>query len=179
MKNIEFWNSIKNFDEHKNMNGEELICDKVVKNGLGQTKGGYLDKVENKDIIFEKAEPSQAYHFFSYYINDNKVDRSNNDPSYNNLHCPQLLMFIAEMAGLERNIIEDAYSFLLDFEKRESIIGTKKSAVYLSKYCYQNSPRITYLTKFKEKLYMSQIQKIIKNADDYEKIISEVKKLTK
>ena len=36
MKNIEFWNSIKNFDEHKNMNGEELICDKVVKEGLGQ-----------------------------------------------------------------------------------------------------------------------------------------------
>ena len=43
MTNQEFWVCIKNY-EHSNSNGDELICDIMVKNGLGQTVGGYYDE---------------------------------------------------------------------------------------------------------------------------------------
>ena len=70
MNNLEFWNAIKEFDEHKNPYGNELVCDQIVIQGLGQTKGGHFvtacEPRYNKQVIREKAEPSQQFHFFSY-----------------------------------------------------------------------------------------------------------------
>ena len=43
MNNIEFWNSINKYNEHCNPNGGELVCDQMVKEGLGQTVGGYFE----------------------------------------------------------------------------------------------------------------------------------------
>ena len=37
MNNLEFWNAIKEFDEHENPYGNELICDQIVMQGLEQT----------------------------------------------------------------------------------------------------------------------------------------------
>lgn len=72
MNNLEFWNAIKKFDEHKKPDGNKLVCDQIVIEGLGQTKGGYFETAceprYNKQVIHEKAEPSQQFHFFSYYI---------------------------------------------------------------------------------------------------------------
>ena len=43
MNNRDFWNSVNKNNEHRNCNGDELVCDMMVKEGLGQTKGGYFD----------------------------------------------------------------------------------------------------------------------------------------
>lgn len=113
MNNFEFWNAIKKFDEHKNPYGNELVCDQIVIEGLGQTKGDYFETAceprYNKQVIHEKAEPSQQFHFYSYYI-DAKINHSKNMPTYVNLKCPQLIMYVAEMAGLQKEIVCKAYN---------------------------------------------------------------------
>ena len=78
MNNKEFWNSIEKYDVHRNRNNDELVCDMMVKGGFGQTVGGYFEVAEypkyKRIIDRSKAEPSQAFHFFEYYIDDK--DRS-------------------------------------------------------------------------------------------------------
>ena len=71
MTNQEFWVCIKNY-EHSNSNGDELICDIMVKNGLGQTVGGYYDEARRPEwnIAIERgsANPSQNFHFLEYFL---------------------------------------------------------------------------------------------------------------
>ena len=102
MNNLEFWNAIKEFDEHKNPYGNELVCDQIVIQGLGQTKGGHF---------VTACEPR-----YIDYI-DAKMNRSEKMPTYANLKCPQLIMYIAEMAGLDVEIVDKAFNFLKDFKE--------------------------------------------------------------
>lgn len=134
MNNLEFWNAIKEFDEHKNPYGNELVCDQIVIQGLGQTKGGHFvtacEPRYNKQVIREKTETSQQFHFFSYYIDyiDAKMNRSEKMPTYANLKCPQLIMYIAEMAGLDVEIVDKAFNFLKDF--KEEIVLKEIEAIW-------------------------------------------------
>lgn len=174
MNNLEFWNAIKKFDEHKNPYGKELVCDQIVIEGLGQTKGGYFETAceprYNKQVIHEKAEPSQQFHFFSYYI-DAKINRSEKKPSYDRLKCPQLIMYIVEMAGLDAKIVDKAFNFLKDFEEKRGLKETEKGATYLEKI--EGNPSEV----FKFILHISDIQKIITESSSYEKIVEGVKRL--
>lgn len=117
MNNKEFWNSIEKYDMHRNRNDDELFCDMMVKDGFGQTVGGYFEVAEypkyKRKIKIDRsnAEPSQAFHFFEYYIDDKKMI-VHKKPSYNSLKCPQLIMYIAEMAGLNRQILLKCLEFI-------------------------------------------------------------------
>lgn len=174
MYNLEFWNAIKEFDEHENPYGNELICDQIVIEGLGQTKGGYFETAceprYNKQVIREKAEPSQQFHFFSYYI-DAKINRSEKKPTYDSLKCPQLIMYIAEMAGLDAKFIDKAFNFLKDFEEKRGLKETEKGATYLEKI--EGNPSEV----FKFILHISDIQKIITKSNSYEEIVKKVSRL--
>lgn len=174
MNNLEFWNAIKNFDEHKKPDGNELKCDKLVKEGFGQTKNGYFEtacgKSYNKQVIREKAEPSQQFHFFSYYI-DTETNRSKENPSYARLKCPQLIMYIAEMVGLDAEIVDKAFNFLKDFEEKRGLKETEKGATYLENI--EGNPSEV----FKLILHISDIQKIITESSSYEEIVEEVSRL--
>lgn len=171
MNNLEFWNAIKKFDEHKKPDGNELKCDKLVKKGFGQTKGGYFETAcepgYNKQVIREKAEPSQQFHFFSYYI-DAKINRSEKKPTYTSLKCPQLIMYIAEMAGLDAKIVDEAFNFLKDFEEKRGLKETEKGATYLEKI--EGNPSEV----FKDILHISEIQTIITKSSSYEEIVGKV-----
>ena len=174
MNNLEFWNAIKKFDEHKNADGKELTCDKLVKNGFGQTINGYFETARetryNKQVIREKAEPSQQFHFFSYYI-DAKINRSEKKPTYASLKCPQLIMYVAEMAGLDTKIVDKAFNFLKDFEEKRGLKETEKGATYLEKI--ERNPSEV----FKFILHISDIQNIITESSSYEEIVKEVSRL--
>lgn len=45
------------------------------------------------------------------------MNRSEKMPTYANLKCPQLIMYIAEMAGLDVEIVDKAFNFLKDFKE--------------------------------------------------------------
>lgn len=131
MTNQEFWVCIKNY-EHSNSSGDELICDIMVKIGLGQTVGGYYDEARcpewNIDIKRESADPSQNFHFLEYYIKNRYTPNKRNcAPSYNQLKCPQLLMYIAEVAGLPKEQLMDAYNFLESYEENNNIAKRYKN----------------------------------------------------
>lgn len=183
MNNLEFWNAIKKFDEHKNPYEKELVCDRIVIEGLGQTKGGYFETAceprYNKQVIREKAEPSQQFHFFSYYIdyidpNMNRsekmpnMNRSEKMPTYANLKCPQLIMYVAEMAGLDAKFVDKAFNFLKDFEEKRGLKETEKGATYLEKI--EGNPSEV----FKDILHISEIQTIITKSSSYEEIVGKV-----
>lgn len=174
MNNLEFWNAIKKFDEHKNHYEKELVCDRIVIEGLGQTKGGYFETAceprYNKQVIREKAEPSQQFHFFSYYI-DAEINRSEKKPTYASLKCPQLIMYIAEMVGLDKKCVIKAFNFLKDFEEERGLQTLEKGATYLEKK--KGNPSEV----FKDILHISEIQTIITKSSSYEEIVRKVSRL--
>ena len=181
MNNRDFWNSIKKNNEHRNCNGDELVCDMMVKEGLGQTVGGYFEVAEypkyNKIIDTTRAEPSQAFHFFEFYIDDGKCNRSDKKPSYNQLKCPQLIMYIAEMAGLDRKILLECLEYVREIEKNKNHFGSEKPGNYLEKIKVDNGGNS--LMEFKKKIHISEIQSIISAANSYDEIVQQVSLIAK
>ena len=174
MTNQDFWDCIKYY-EHKNASGDELICDIMVKNGLGQTTGGYFDEARrpewNIKIERESANPSQEYHFREYYIENHKTNHIKNGvPSYYRLFCPQLLMYIAEVAGLPKKLLLDAYQYLRSYEERNHLIYSPKNARYLP---------ADVLKEYKRLLCIRQITDSIKQQQpgDIEALVSYVSKM--
>lgn len=159
MNNQEFWECIAAF-KHKNAAGEELICDRLVKNGLGQTVGGYFDEAQRPEwrieIVPDRAEPSQNFHFYQYYVK-NRFDpkKGAKIPSYSRLYCPQLIMYISEAAGLNRDLVQTAYSYLEQYERENHLAGKAKDAKYLPS---------KELRRFKQLLRIGQITSAIKKA---------------
>lgn len=177
MNNKDFWNSIKEYDEHTNRHDDELVCDMMVKKGLGQTVDGYFEVAKcpkyKRIIDKSKAEPSQAFHFFEYYIDDEKNNRSDKKPSYNSLKCPQLIMYIAEMAGLNRQILLECLEFIKKIEENENLVDTKnKGGNYLEKIKVNNDEN--RLEEFKKKIHISEIQSIISEETSYEEVVQKV-----
>ena len=181
MNNRDFWNSINKNNENRNCNGDELVCDMMVKEGLGQTVGGYFEVAEylkyNKIIDKTRAEPSQAFHFFEYYIDDGKCNRSDKKPSYNQLKCSQLIMYIAEMAGLDRKILLECLEYVREIEKNKNHFGSKKPGNYLASIEVDNGGNS--LKEFKKKIHISEIQSIISAANSYDEIVQQVSLIAK
>ncbi len=174
MNNEEFWTVVDYFKS--NNKGEELRSDQIVKHGLGQTIGGYFDEAQhphwhneqNKKIWetetyydTQSAKPSQYFHFYEYYV-ENRLQSGKDKklPTYPWLKCPQLLMYIAEVAGLDSKRLDDAYEFLEKVEKERNLKGTEKSAKYL---------KSEELKDYKKLLCISTINKIIKEIEKGEK----------
>lgn len=85
-----------------------LISDLFVKTGYGQKKNGYIKKAKkaNKTISWEDAEPDQRWHFLESYAStlDGKADAK----TVYRVICPELLLWMAEAAGVDSKIVEQA-----------------------------------------------------------------------
>ena len=157
MNNKDFWNSIKKYGGHRNRSDDELVCDMMVKEGLGQTVGGYFEVAKyskyKRIIDRSKAEPSQAFHFFEYYIDNEKNNRS-------------------EMAGLDRQILLGCLKYIRETEESKGLIGMPKGGGYLEKIKLNNDEN--RLKEFKKKIHISEIQSIISEGTSYEEVVQKV-----
>ncbi|MCW6110142.1 ORF6N domain-containing protein [Clostridium sporogenes] len=162
MNNGKVCEYVRTIEPHKNNFGEEYISDLCVKQGYGQSCGGYLKTCKKDDI--KLAEPSQKEHFLNYY--DDKAEKL---PTYNKLRCPQLLLFIAEIAGVSKKSLKDAYKIVMDYENDNKLRYKEKNANYmLGKQA---------LRDFKSQIHISEVISIIKNAENWNDVIEGTMKL--
>lgn len=154
---------IKNIPDH--LENDEYIADEYVKAGYGQIKGGYFDVAYKNDVLILKkeAEPSQKWHLiFSYY--NGKIENNFNMQSEANLYrimCPQLMLWIAEIAGLNKDVLKSAKVAAINYEKNNN---TKNS-------------RVIKKMVLKSALHWDKITTAIKYADKWEDVINEVSKI--
>lgn len=144
---------------------KEYIADTCVKAGYGQNCGGYLASDSKKESA---ARPSEKEHFLSYY---GRAEIAEKNPTYQYLRCPQLLLFVAEAAGVSKEKLEKAYSILKAYEDKNHLNGTEKGGNYMWRKGKDE------FRAFKLQLQMSEVVKIIKNAEKWDDVLKEVKKL--
>lgn len=84
------------------------------------------------------------------------------------------MMYIAEVAGLKREVLKKAYDFLYDFETKKGIKGNStKGGGYLNKYNDED-----VLSHFRDEiLHMDLINDIIKEEETYKNILERVGKI--
>lgn len=162
MNNRKVCEYVSTLDCQKNNMGEEYISDLCVQEGYGQSYGGYLEPYEKKDLT--SAKPSQKEHFLNYYSkNGEKL------PTYSRIRCPQLLLFIAEIAGLSREKLLKSYEILKVYEDNNCLKNERKDGNYmLGKPAFAD---------FKLQLRISDIVDIIKCSQEWDEVIDSVRKL--
>jgi len=136
-------------------NVNDFYAEQLVREGYGQNIGGYLAENTNR-------KPTQQEHFISYYQNKEKV-------TYQYLRCPQLLIFIAEAAGLSKERIKNACSHLKDYENNKKIKCENKNGNYIWRKCI--------LRCIKSDIEISNIVKIIKESNTWDEVQEKVGKL--
>ncbi|MCI1673529.1 MAG: hypothetical protein LKI34_04860 [Bifidobacterium tibiigranuli] len=162
MNNREVCEYISTVEPHKNNEGKEYISDLCVKEGYGQTCGGYLKDCEKKGM--KSAEPSQKEHFLDYY-----GDKGEKSPTYYFLRCPQLLLFIAEIAGLSSERLENAFEILKAYENSENLRNKEKNGNYIwERQVFRD---------FKSQMCISDVVRIIRKAKDWDGVKDKVKEL--
>ena len=145
-------------------NEGKYIADICVIEGYGQSSGGYLNASANKPLSYA---PSQKEHFLNYYGRKSMLKKL---PSYHYLRCPQLLLFIAEVAGVSQNRLKRAYEILKKYENDKGLRGTtEKNGNYIWKE--------SVFKDFKEQLQISQLVKMIREEDNWEKVQIRAKEL--
>lgn len=84
------------------------ISDCFIKAGYGQKKNGYIKKAkkENKRISCEDAEPDQRWHFLESYAST--LDGKGDAKSMYRIICPELLLWMAEAAGIDSKVVTEA-----------------------------------------------------------------------
>lgn len=164
MTHQEVYDFIKDVPEQ--LNGEDYVSDKYVKAGYGQIRGGYFDVAYVKDEIILKSEakPSQKWHLLhSYY--STKIESNNfNMQTEANLYrimCPQLMLWIAEIAGLKKSILESAMKSAMDYEDANKTKDSRKIK------------RDVLL----DALYWEKITKAIKTMNTWKEVIEKVREI--
>lgn len=153
MKNRDVCDYVKTIDPQK----DNYIADFCVKEGYGQSCGGYLKDCNKKYM-------SQKEHFLNYY-----GDKTEALPTYDSLRCPQLLLFIAEIAGVSKESLEKAYEIVKNYEDDNKLKDTEKDGNYM-----WGKPAFR---KFKSKIHISAIVKIIIEADNWDVVRERTMKL--
>ena len=158
MNNGEVCKYIENPNSNKSLSKDKYIADTCVEEGVGQTCGGYFALKHIK---------LQSDHFLSYYNT-----RKDKKPSYCYLRCPQLLLFIAEIAGVPREVLESAYQYLKQYETDNNLIGKNdKNGNYIwGKQVFRD---------FKRTLKIAEVNKCIQNASNWNDVIIKVNSLFK
>ena len=156
MKNKEILDYISN-----NINNiSEFISEECTANGYGQNAGGYyLDAIKDK-------KRNQQKHFIHYY--SKFPDKY---PSYSYLRCPQLLLFIAEAFGLNKDYITTAFDQLKKFEYENKLQYTQKNGNYI----FEKNKDV--LKEIKITLKISKLTRILKNAQSIDDAKIQIKKL--
>ena len=162
MNNGKVCEYVRTLEPHKNNIGEEYISDLCVKEGYGQSCGGYLNTCKKDDI--KLAEPSQKEHFLNYY--GDKIEKL---PNYYYLRCPQLLLFIAEIAGVSSKSLEEAYKIVKDYENANKLRNKDKNANYMwGKQAFR---------EFKSKIHFTDVVTIIRNSENWDEVREKSMKL--
>ena len=157
---------IQNVKPHVNSAGNVYVADTMVREGYGQTCGGYFDEVPKSAIIPHEAEPSQWFHFITFYSNSKRNTKA---PSYSSLHCPQLILWIAEVVGIDRDKLQSARRVVIEYEKPNNLKGDKnKGGSYLPK---------DIEIEFKEALEIYNVNTIIKDACNWKEVLAKVSDL--
>ena len=152
--------TIKEVKEYleKNANESVYIADELTKQGYGQTTGEYHDEARKLNV----SDPTQKWHFtVSYYNNIKNVE---GNPTYTRLHCPELLIWIAEVAGLNKTILSRAKEYLIAFEEKNHLNGTEKDGDYIQ----------SIEKEFKNLLHINEINKIISDSMDWTEVMNKV-----
>lgn len=148
----------------KTLKEKEYIADICVNKGYGQTYGGYLASYSKDDS--KLVHPSQQQHFLNYYSNKKNIDKM---PAYYFLRCPELLLFIAEIAGVPYIRLLDAYKTLKTYEDSHNLKKTEKNGNYMwGKQEFKT---------FKSQLQITPLVRIIRNAKNWEIVKEEASKL--
>lgn len=134
------------------------VASDFVKLGYGQTVGGYMNSDDER--------PDQKEHFINYY--KDKTDRT---PSFTNLWCPELMLFIAEILGLNREYIEEARDYVMTIEDKYELRGKDKGATYLS---FKDETGENVLVNFKKKLKIYEINKILRECANLEEALRKI-----
>lgn len=137
------------------------VASDFVKMGYGQTMGGYMTGGGSR--------PNQREHFISYY-----KGKETQEPSFANLWCPELMLFISEVLGLNQKYIIDARDYAMAMEDTYNLCEKDKGATYLS---FEDEAGENVLAKFKEKLKIYEINNILKGCDDLEEALHRIKNL--
>lgn len=146
-------------------NNQKYLADRCVCEGYGQSCGGYLISSTNKKT--KTGTSSQKEHFLSYYGAEKILNKS---PSYHYLRCPQLLLFIAEVAGISKNRIKKAYEILKKYENDKGLRGTsEKNGNYIW--------RERVFKEFKKQLQIFELVKIIRKENNWQEVQIKAKKL--
>lgn len=101
---------LKKFVEYfRNKNPFYDISKSFVCNGFGQKSGGYiaLARKNRISIDMENAEPNQQWHLLTAYYNE-LTDDQKRTKNYRYLKCPELLLWIAEAAGIDSALVDKA-----------------------------------------------------------------------
>lgn len=149
-----------NFTERASNIGKKYLGDKLSELGYGQNSGGYLIGCEDKVMLV-----CQEKHFLNFYLK-----KSEDLPTYHRLHCPQLMLWVAEIAGLRNEYLMSAFNYIIAFEEREGIKNTSKGGSYLNDY---NG----VISEFRSILRISKINNIICNSQSWEEVLLNVKEL--
>ncbi len=91
-------------------------ADQFHARGFGQTNGEY-------------GSVAQIAHFVSYYQNERRQEQK---PSYNQLLCPELMLFVAELAGAPRRVLTQAADIISAYEQAFCLVdaGNAEQAEY-------------------------------------------------
>ncbi|WP_312104108.1 hypothetical protein [Pygmaiobacter massiliensis] len=138
------------------------VADQCVKEGYGQSCGGYLNRSGENAVDLRNI--TQASHFLDYY-----GDKREKVPTYQYLRCPQLLLFIAEIAGVADTHLSAAYRIVKDYENAEGLRFTKKNANYMwGKQAFRN---------FKLELQINNLVRIIRKSKTWDEALEQIEKL--
>lgn len=164
MTNQEVYNYIKkHVDDHVNKDGNEYLADFYVKKGYGQVKGGYFEEayILEKKIYKPEAEPSQKWHlivpYYDYKIEKQQINMQEK-ANLGRIVCPQLMLWIAEIAGLNQNILKSAMEHAIKYEKDNKTKDSRKIKNMV----------------LKKELHWTEIINCIKNADTWEDVVTRI-----
>lgn len=157
MKICKVLDEVRRQHEHENANGEMYVCDILVNAGYGQTTGGYRERQ-----VCDR--PSQKTHFLKYYGN-----KGEKNPAFYYLRCPELLLFICELAGVPRDTLEVAAKVISDYEDEYELLNTAKSGNYVwGKQVFRD---------FKKELKLTSVVRIIRTESEWIDVRSKITKL--
>ncbi len=147
---------LKQFAEER-----DYKADKFTEEGYGQTIGAYHEEAKKCGII----KPTQKWHFTESYFN--YISNIDNKPTYYQLHCPELMIWIAEVAGLNGSMIDETIIFIKKYEDERNMKCKNKDGIFFAPI----EPVI------KDMLRMSDINHIISESGCWEDVVNKVSKL--
>lgn len=137
---------------------KEYFADEITKLGYGQNSGGYMEGKKNREEI------RQINHFINHYGSKENINKL---PTYNYLLCPELIIFISEVAGISKESLKRAFVILKEYEDTAKL-KTKKGT-------YLKGTDI--LLKIKKEVHINEVTKIIKNSKNWKEVLDSTKNI--